>query len=77
VTFWLAVYGTFANLAATLLAALWAAGAMMPIAAQGRTGTPGQEGVITLLLVSLALAMMAVCVLVLAGLRTAGRAPIA
>lgn len=72
-TFWLAVYGTFANLAATLLAATWAAGEMMPIAAQGQTGSPAQESLIRVLLVSLALAMVAVCVLVLAGLRPAGR----
>lgn len=71
VTFALAVYGTFANLAATLLAAVWAAGAVMPIAAQGHTGSPAQESLIRLLLVSLALAMIAVCVLVLAGLRRA------
>lgn len=69
VTFWLALYGTIANLAATLLAAIWGAGRMMPIAAQGRVGTPGQERLIEALLVSLALAMVAVCVLVLVGLR--------
>lgn len=71
VTFALAVYGTFANLAATLLAAVWAAGAMMPIAAQEHTGSAAQETLIRLLLVSLALAMIAVCVLVLTGLRSA------
>ncbi len=68
VTFWLAVYGTFANLAATLLAALTGAGAMMPIAG-GRAGDATQEAVISGLLVSLALADIAVCLLVLAGLR--------
>lgn len=68
VTFWLAVYGTFANLAATLLAALTGAGAMMPIAG-GRAGDATPEAVISGLLVSLALADIAVCLLVLAGLR--------
>lgn len=67
-TFWLAVYGTFANLAATFLAAVSGAGAMMPIAG-GRAGDATQEAVISGLLVSLALADIAVCLLVLAGLR--------
>ncbi|MGE0362924.1 MAG: hydrogenase [Vicinamibacterales bacterium] len=69
VTFWTALYGTIANLAATLLAAIWGAGRMMPIAAQGHVGTEVQERAIDALLVSLALAMVTVCVLVLAGLR--------
>ncbi len=67
-TFWLAVYGTFANLAATFLAALTGAGAMLPLAG-GRAGAPVTEAAISTLLVSLALADIAVCVLVLAGLR--------
>lgn len=70
IAFWLVIYGTFANWAATLLAAVWAAGnEMMPLAAQGRTGTQIQEMVIQTLLVTLALAMIGACVLVLAGLR--------
>lgn len=72
-TFWLALYGTFANLAATLVAAIWGAGRMMPLAAGGREGSPGQEAVIQVLLVTLSLSMVAVCVLVLVGLRP-GRA---
>lgn len=70
VAFWLAIYGTFANWAATLLAAIWGAGnGMMPQAAQGRAGTQLQEMVINTLLATLALAMIGACVLVLAGLR--------
>jgi (hydroxyamino)benzene mutase len=68
ITFWLAVYGTFANLAATFLAALTGAGAMMPMAG-GRAGATLEEAAISTLLVSLALADIAVCLLVLAGLR--------
>lgn len=68
-TFWLALYGTFANLVATLLAAIWGAGRMMPIAGQGHLGSAVQERVIDALLVSLALAMVTVCALVLRGLR--------
>lgn len=71
-TFWLACYGTFANWTATLLAAAWGAGAMMPIAGQGQTGTTSQEGVVQALLISLAGAMVLVCVFVLAGLRGDG-----
>ena len=70
--FWLAIYGTFANWAATGLAAAWGAGALMPIAGGGQHGTPAQEGVITVFLVSLSIAMVAVCVLLLWGLAGAG-----
>lgn len=70
-TFWLACYGTFANWTATLLAAAWGAGRMMPIAGQGQVGLEWQESVIQVLLISLALSMVLVCVLVLAGLRPA------
>jgi hydroxylaminobenzene mutase len=39
-TFWLSMYGTFANWAATLLAAIWGAGlSSMPIAAGIHQGT--------------------------------------
>lgn len=72
--FWLACYGTVANVAATFLAAAWGAGRMMPIAAQGRVGTAAQEGVIQALLVSLALAMVLVCLIVIAGLWRRGDA---
>lgn len=70
VAFWLLLYGTSANWLATLMAAIWGAGQeMLPQAAQGRTGTATQELVINALLVSLALAMIGGCVLVLVGLR--------
>lgn len=68
--FALAVYGTFANIVATFLSAVWGAGApMMPIAAGGFTGSSAQELAIRVLLVSLAPADIAACVLVLVGLR--------
>ena len=70
VAFWLALYGTFANWAATLLAAMWPAGsALMPLAGQGRTGTAMQEMTLKVLLGSLSLVMITLCVLILAGLR--------
>lgn len=68
--FGLALFGTVANWTATLLAALWNAGASMPIAAPDRRGTPVQEVILDTLLLSLSLAMVAVCVLLLLGLRS-------
>lgn len=68
--FWLAVFGTFANWLSTFLAAMWAAGSrMMPQAGGGHSGTAVQEGIINGLLVFLSIAMIAVCILVLMGLR--------
>lgn len=72
-TFWLALYGTFANWLATLLSAAWGAAAMMPIAGQGAVGTPLAEGIVAALLGSLTLAMIAVCGFVLWGLRPTTR----
>ncbi|HEY8760409.1 MAG TPA: hydrogenase [Candidatus Dormibacteraeota bacterium] len=69
ITFWLALYGTFANWLATFLAALWGAGTLMPIAGMGRQGSSIQEAAIRFLLVSLSLATIAVCVIVIVGLR--------
>ncbi len=64
--FILAVYGTFANLVAVLLAAVTGYGGMMPLAG-GKEGTGIVEAAISFLLVSLSLCMIAVCILVLAG----------
>ncbi|MFM9862044.1 MAG: hydrogenase [Micropepsaceae bacterium] len=68
-TFWAALYGAFANWLATILSAIWGAAAMMPIAGKGATSTPLAEGIVAALLISLSLAMILVCVLVLWGLR--------
>lgn len=70
-TFGLAIYGTFANWLATLLAAIWGAGATsMPIAAGAYQGTSPQETLLAVLLLSLSAAMVGVCCLVLWGLRS-------
>lgn len=69
-TFFLALYGAFANWANTLLAAAWAAGgSMMPMASMGLKGTPVQEMAIGFGATTLALALLATCCLVLWGLR--------
>ncbi|WP_407524436.1 hypothetical protein PDL71_01485 [Lacibacter sp. MH-610] len=65
-SFRLAFYGTFANLVAIILAAATGEGKMLPIAG-GKEGTGVTEILITGLLVTLALSMIAVCVLVLIG----------
>ena len=72
VTVNLALFATYANAVATFLAAAWGTGSLTPIAAQGRTGSPGQELVVQVLLVSLALSIISTCVLVLIGLRGNG-----
>ncbi len=65
--FWLTIYGSFANFVAVTIAAITGAGKMMPIAG-GKEGTSLQEGIISFLLISLSLAMIAVCCMVLTGL---------
>jgi hydroxylaminobenzene mutase len=67
VAFGLTVYGAFANFVAVTIAAITGAGKMMPIAG-GKEGTLFVEGLISFLLLSLAIAMIVVCCLVLTGL---------
>lgn len=67
--FWLAVYGSYANWAATLLAAFWGAGTRMPLAAGTHHGTAGQELALEVLLITLSVAIVAASALVLWGLR--------
>ena len=66
VTFWLVIYGTFANLIAVIIAAMTGFGKMMPIAG-GQNGTGAIEGLISFLLISLSLCMFTVCIIVLIG----------
>jgi hydroxylaminobenzene mutase len=66
-TFWLTLYGSFANFVAVTIAAATGAGKMMPLAG-GKEGTTTMEAVISFLLISLSLAMVAVCIIVLTGL---------
>jgi len=69
ITFWLAVYGTFANCFGILIAAIFNAGKMLGIAANGQEGTPVVEGIVTFSLISLSMAMLVVSVTVIIGLR--------
>lgn len=68
ITFWLAVYGTFANWFGVLLAAILNAGKEMNVAAQGQDGGPLAEGIVNFLLITLSLAMITICVTILIGL---------
>lgn len=67
IAYWLTIYGAFANFAAVLIAAITGAGKMMPIAG-GMEGASAVEGIISFLLVSLALSMLVACLIVLVGL---------
>lgn len=66
-TFWLSLYGSFANFLAVLIAALTGSGKMMPLAG-GQEGPKVIETLVSFLLISLSLAMLTVCMLVLIGL---------
>lgn len=73
--FWLLVYANLANWAATLLAAIWGAGAgSMPIAAGASRAADWQEGLVMALLLSLSLATIAGVALVIKGLLAARKA---
>jgi len=67
--FWLVIYAAFANWLGVLLAGIWGAGAgMMPIAAQGMTGSGTQEAIIAFLLISLSVAMVVGVIMAIWGL---------
>jgi hydroxylaminobenzene mutase len=70
----LSVYGAFANWINPLIAAAWdAGGSMMPGASRGKKGTPVQETVITIMAVTMVLALLPAIALVLWGLRKGSR----
>ncbi len=68
--FWLALYGCFAPVTATLLAATWAAGStLLPQAAGSAHGSALQEGIIAGLLRTGGASLIVMSILVLWGLR--------
>jgi hydroxylaminobenzene mutase len=69
ITFWLAIYGTFANWLGILIAAIFNAGKDLTVAAEGQKGTLFAEVVVTFLLVSLSISMLIICIVVLIGLK--------
>lgn len=69
ITFWLAIYGTFMNWLGILIAAVFNAGKMLGIMANGQEGTPLVEAIIGFSLISLSVAMIIICITILSGLR--------
>jgi hydroxylaminobenzene mutase len=69
ITFWLAIYGTFANWFGILFAAVFNAGKMMTVAAEGKEGSPLEEGIVNFSLLSLSVAMIIICITIMIGLR--------
>lgn len=67
--FWLALYGAYVNWASTLAAAIFGTGRTTPIAGADHHGAAWQENLVDAGLYSLSVAMLAVSVIVLFGLR--------
>ena len=65
--FWLLAFGTLANWLATSLAAFWGTGQLTPIISPDPTAPGWQEAIVSVMLLSLTLAMLAGTALVLAG----------
>lgn len=66
----LVLFGTFTNWFTTLLAGIWGAGSeMMPFAGGGHQGELWQEIIIKFGLISLSLAMIAVCIILFLGMK--------
>jgi hydroxylaminobenzene mutase len=68
ITFWLAIYGTFANWFGILFAAIFNAEKYLPFA-KGQESTPLTEGVVMFFLITLTIAMIVICISVLIGLK--------
>lgn len=69
ITYWLAIYGTFMNWFGILIAAIFDGGKMLGVMAEGREGSAIIEGIVGFSLISLSIAMIIVCIMVLLGLR--------
>jgi (hydroxyamino)benzene mutase len=67
--YWTALYGTYANWAATMLAAIFGTAALSPITGVGHSGLPWQENLVTFGFVTVGIVIVACSVLVLWGLR--------
>jgi hydroxylaminobenzene mutase len=67
--FWLGIYSAYVNPLGLQLAAAFGTSATTPMLGAGHAGTPWQEAVVGFCLVSGAVAILAFCVLALAGLR--------
>ncbi|WP_293389486.1 hypothetical protein [Nevskia sp.] len=68
-TYWLVLYGAYANWAVTTLAAIFGTGALSPVTAPGLSAAPWQEQLIQGGFMSVGFAIIGAAVLVLWGLR--------
>lgn len=68
ITFWLALYGTYANWFGILVAAVFNAGKMLGVVAKGQEGPVIAEGIVAFFLITLSIAMLIICISVLVGL---------
>lgn len=67
--YWLALAGTYLNWGSTLIAAIFGTMALAPIAGSGQAAAAWQEGLVTFGLLAVSVAMPAVCLILLWGLR--------
>jgi hydroxylaminobenzene mutase len=67
VAYWLLIYGTFANWLFVTLAAIFGTIAMTPIAGAGHSGSPTQENLVALGLLSVGITMVVSCSLLVWG----------
>ncbi len=68
IAYWSALYGAYVNWAVTTLAAVLGTAALSPITGAGHNALPWQEGLVTVLFMSVGLACVASTVLFLWGL---------
>ncbi len=73
--YWTALYGAYANWLVTTLAAVFGTAALSPITGAGHTGQPWQETVVTAGFLSVGLADVLFCLLLLWGLRARAAQP--
>lgn len=69
-----ALYGTYAGWAGNLASGVFGTTRMTPIGGAGFHAAPWQENLVTVCLVSVALSLVAMCVIALVGLRSKGAA---
>jgi hydroxylaminobenzene mutase len=67
--YWTALYGTYGNWAATVLAAVFGTAALSPVTSAGQHGQPWQEHLITIVFISVGVAIITCAVVVLVAAR--------
>jgi len=68
ITFWLSIYGTFANWLGYFISAVFNAGRHLTIATNGHAGPPWADNIVDFLLLSLTVSMLTICITVIIGL---------